>query len=158
MDLSFKHSVHSKPTTMNSKVLIAAIVGGIFFFLLGWLIFGVLLAGSMEDGMNESMKLVYREMDAFVYWAMGLSNFLTALLLALILNRFGVNTFMKGAVAGLWIGLLVVLAYDFSMYAQTTMYDMNIILMDAGMSAIMTALVAGVIGFMLGRGKKTATA
>lgn len=112
----------------------------------------------MDDSMNDAWRSVYRGMENFIYWAMALSNFITALLLALILHKFGVTTFLKGAVAGLWIGLLIELMYDFAMYAQTTMYDMNMIFMYAAMSAIMTALVAGVIGFMLGRGKKTATA
>lgn len=143
---------------MNSKVLIAAFVGAIFYFLLGWLIYGILLAGSMEDSMNDAWRSVNRGMENFIFWAMALSNFIIALLLALILHRFGVTTFLKGAVAGLWIGLLIAFAYDFGMYAQTTMYDMNMIFMDAAMSAIMTAIIAGVVGFMLGRGKKAATA
>lgn len=139
---------------MNSKVLIAAIVGGIFYFLLGWLVFGILLADSMESGMNENMKLIMRDMDSYVIWAFGVSNFVYALLLALIFDRFGAKTFMKGATNGAWIGLLISLCMDFGWYAQTTIYEMNMIGMDALFSLIMGALVGGVVGWMLGMGKK----
>ncbi|MFI5170972.1 MAG: DUF1761 domain-containing protein [Chitinophagales bacterium] len=142
---------------MNSKVLIAAIGGAIFHFLLGWLVFGILLMDSMESNMTEGMKSISRGKDAYIYWAFGVGSFVTALLFALILNRFGVRTFMKGAVAGLWIGALMAWAYDFQMYAQFTMMDLNMVLMDAVFSGIFMALVAGVIGWLLGMGnKKTA--
>lgn len=143
---------------MNSKVIIAALVGAVFYFLLGWLIFGILLSGSMEDGMSDAMRGVYRGMDEFIYWAIAISNLCMALLLALIYNRFGLSTFMKGAVNGLWIGALMTLMYDFGMYAQFTMFELDMVFMDAVMSAIMTALVGGVVAFMLGRGKKSAVA
>ena len=36
---------------MNTKVLLAAIVGGVVAFLLGWLLFGILLADFMDKNM-----------------------------------------------------------------------------------------------------------
>ncbi len=143
---------------MNSKVLIAAIVGGIFYFLLGWLVFGILLADSMESGMNENMKLIMRDMDSYVYWAFGISNFASALLLALIFNKFGAKTFMKGAINGAWICMLISISMDYSWYAMTTMYETNMILMNAVFSLVMGALLGGVIGWMLGMGKKESAA
>lgn len=143
---------------MNSKVIIAGIVGGIAYFLLGWLIFGILLSGSMDESMSEGMKAVYRGEDNYLYWAFIVGNMAWGFFLAIILNKFGVKSFMKGALNGLWIGLLMVIGFDFGMYAQFTLFDLNMIGMDMIMSPIFTAIIAGIVGLMLGMGKKSATA
>ncbi|MFN0274852.1 MAG: hypothetical protein ACKVPJ_03840 [Chitinophagales bacterium] len=132
-------------------------MGGIVYFLLGWLIFGILMADSMEAGMTESMKAVYRGQDNYIMWGFVVGNLAYGLFLAIALEKFGTRTFMKGALAGLWIGALVAIAYDFMMYAQMTFLELDMIFMDVIMSAIFIAIIGGVVGFMLGRGKpKTA--
>jgi len=143
---------------MNSKVLLATLAGAVFYFLFGWLVFGILLMDSMESGMSETMKSIYRGSDNYEYLGFVVSNVCSALLMALVLNKFGVRSFGKGFLNGLWIGLLMIWSYDFGMYAQFTLYDMNMILMDGVMGAIMTGLLGGVVGMVLGMGKKPAAA
>jgi hypothetical protein len=148
--------LNSKQKTMNSKVILAAIAGGLTFFLLGWLIYGVLFADSMESGMSENAISVMREEP--VIWGYGIANLAMGLFLALVYNGMGKKTFMKGAVAGIWIGILWAIGMDFSMYAGMDLFPLSIIPMDVGMTAVLTGISGGVIGWVLGTGAKTAAA
>ena len=54
-----------------TKIVIGGIVGGISFFFLGWLIYGVLLMDFMSEFSNTTFNRPEEEM---VWWAMILSN------------------------------------------------------------------------------------
>ena len=96
---------------MNTKnVLIGGIVGGIAFFLLGWLIYGMLLMNYM---MSVSPKIdgLWRTESEFVWWAMIVSNLLSGFLMAFIFDLGKVSGWMKGLTTGAIIPCLLIM-YD----------------------------------------------
>ena len=67
------------------KILRGTIFGGISNFLLGWVIYGILLMGFLSANMNQCAA----RPDEMIWWALILSNLSAALLLTLFLKWFG---------------------------------------------------------------------
>ena len=72
---------------MNTKkVLLSGIAGGIVYFLLGWLIYGILLMDYMSA--NSSPGVMKSE-DQMVWWALITSNLIYGILISYLLNAVG---------------------------------------------------------------------
>ncbi|MBK8611603.1 MAG: hypothetical protein IPL84_17105 [Chitinophagaceae bacterium] len=132
------------------KVTIAGITGAVVSFLLGWLIYGLLLVEFMAEHTNAAFMRPEAEM---IWWAMIASNLFWAILLAYIFNRWAnITTVASGISAGAIICLLVGLAYSLGYYGMSTIYtDMTGLAIDIIAGTVMGAVVGGVIGFVLGK-------
>ena len=128
-------------------MLIAGILGGLTFFLLGWLIYGIILADSMGGG------ACMRANDAMLLPWIGIGNLFTGLAISYAFSKMGsVTTFGSGAMTGGILGLLLALGWHGLSYGTTTMMESpNYILMAAVIAAVMWALAGGVVGWWLGR-------
>src|SRR5260221_11755549 len=102
---------HLKLTIMNlQKTILGGIVGGIVYFLLGYVLYGLLLKKFFdENGMAVNM-------DAMVWWAMIVSNLAAGFLLAYILGKANVSSAGGGAGTGFVVGLLMAVSFDLAMY------------------------------------------
>ena len=137
---------------MNTKTLLAAIVGGIVSFLLGYVVFGMLLMSYYEahevtyEGMvKASPNLI----SLFV------ANLAFAYLIAIVIQWSNMPGIMKGAVIGAVIGGLVTLGVDLFFYSLLNYYkDFTIIIVDIIINIIFDAIIGGVIGYIMGMGKK----
>ncbi len=136
---------------MNSRVLLAAIVGGIAHFLLGWLIYGMALMSYMNSQMTTEGAAVMRAEP--IIWAYGVGSLAWAFLLAWIYSRYTtITTFNGGMMAGAVIGVLVALSYDMNMYAGMNAWTgMTGLFVDLLASAVISGLAGGVVGWLLGR-------
>lgn len=133
---------------MNNRVLLAALVGGVVLFFGGWLIFGILMMDTMRN-LNPGMLATAKE--PMVFWALGLSNLVWALLYALIFDRWArISTFRGGAIAGAWMTTLIGMAFDFSMFSMSTTMSLSWALVDIPLNAVWGAISGGVIGWVLG--------
>jgi len=132
------------------KILRGAIFGGITFLILGYVVYGMLLAGFMEANSDTSLN---RPMDEMIWWAMILSNLVLALLLTLILNWSGAKGIADGIKTGALFGLLMALAMDLMMYAMTTMYNFNMLIVDVIVMIVLMAIVGLVIVLTWGKDK-----
>ncbi|MBN2892920.1 MAG: hypothetical protein JXL97_13720, partial [Bacteroidales bacterium] len=65
------------------KILRGTIFGGIAFFLLGWLVYGMLLMDFMAANSNNCAA---RLDDEMIWWAMIVSNLILALFITLVLK------------------------------------------------------------------------
>lgn len=141
---------------MNTKVLLAALAGGVAYFLLGWLLYGILLDPYFRSMTTPEGLAVQRAPEEMVMWAIALSNLVYALMLAIIFNRWAsISTFQGGAIAGGIIGFLMALSVDLSMYSMLNLWTgMAGLIVDPLVSGVMGALVGGIIGWVLGYGKK----
>ena len=135
---------------MNTKnVLISGIVGGIAFFLLGWLIYGMLLMNYM---MSVSPKIdgLWRTESEFVWWAMIVSNLLSGFLMAFIFDLGKVSGWMKGLTTGAIIGLLMCSAIDTSFYGMSYMMSKQGMMADVLACTIISGIVGAVIAMTMG--------
>lgn len=142
---------------MNTRTLLAALVGTVVAFFLGWLIFGIVTAGYMEKHVLQAPGLMKTEAEMNL-GLMALSNLAVSLAFAWIFDRMGVVTAMGGAMAGAVIGFLFYLSVDLSFLAMTNLLDGPVAAMVDTLSyTVWSACVGGVVGYMLGRGKAKAS-
>lgn len=131
------------------KILRGTIFGGIAFFFLGWLIWGMLLANIMDNLMDTSINRPDNEM---IWWAIILSNLVYALLLTLILKWSGAKGITDGLKTGALIGVIYALSVDLGMYSMTTMIkSVSGIVVDAVVYVVVTAIIGLVIVLTWGK-------
>lgn len=132
------------------KITIAGIAGGVVYFLLGWLVYGMLLKDFMASNMNTTIMRPETEM---IWWAMIASNILYGVFFAYIFNRWAnITTLSAGVTAGGILSLLLGLSMSLGFYAYSTMYGtMTGMAVDIIVSVVMGAIVGGVVGLVLGK-------
>ncbi len=138
----------------TNKIVIGTLVGGVVFFLLGFLIYGLLLADFMAANSNPCVML---KMEEMIWWALIASNLVMAFFLSLIFSWTGTNTIGGGMGKGAMVGFITGLGFDLGMYATSTMMNSpGAIMADVAASAVMCAVTGAAIGMVMGMGKKAA--
>jgi hypothetical protein len=133
------------------KILRGTVFGGISYFLLGLLIWGILLMGYMSANMNQCAARPDSEM---VWWAIILSNFAAALLLTLILNWAKARSLIDGLKYGALFGFLFSAVFDLSSFSMTTMFNNpGPLVVDIIASTVVFTLVGMVIVLTWGKEK-----
>jgi len=141
---------------MNTKTLLAALVGSIASFFLGWLIFGMLLASYAKDHTVVYAGLM-KDNPSLI--PLIIANCCGALLIAMICSWSNMVGLMKGAVIGATVGFLVELSYDTFTVAFMNLYtDNTYVIVDVIASTIFMAVIGAIIGWMMGMGNKSAAA
>ncbi len=131
------------------KILRGTILGGIAYFLLGWLVYGILLMDIFSANMNLCANKPDGEM---IWWAMIVSNLAASLLLTLMLNWSRAKGIVDGMKTGAIFGFLFTVIVDFSFWSMTTMYhNMAIILLEILAGTIVFALTGMVIVLTWGK-------
>lgn len=137
----------------TNKILIAGVAGGIAAFLFGFLIWGLAMQGFMEA---HSVSPAGAEKEPMLMWAIIVGNFALGFLYAIIYGRWaGIKTLKTGAIAGVVIGLLLGIHFDFMTYAMMNVMDMTGLLVDILVNGVYGGLVGGVVGWVLGMGKES---
>lgn len=134
----------------SKKFLIGGLVGGVVFFLLGWLLYGMLLMDFMMQHSNNSSG-VFRAEAEMIWWAMIVGNLALGFLLSYVLNKANVAGAMAGATTGAIVMLLMSIGIDCVMYAQLNLWDTTAMIVDILVSTVIGAIVGAVIGWLNGR-------
>ncbi|OFY47904.1 MAG: hypothetical protein A2W85_10785 [Bacteroidetes bacterium GWF2_41_31] len=138
----------------TTKIVIGGIVGGISFFFLGWLIYGVLLMDFMSEFSNTTFNRPEEEM---VWWAMILSNMASGFIFSIIFGWLNNKTIIGGVKIAAIIGVLFALSIDLSFYSMTTLYSsFTPIIVDIIAFTIMSAIAGGIIAWVMNIGKTEA--
>ena len=141
---------------MNSKIVTAALIGGIAAFIIGYLIFGIGLSGFMSHNTGSATGVMRTDMTGNNLVFIFLGNLAFAYLLTHIFYSWAkINTLAGGAQAGALITLLISLDRNLIGYGATNTMNLNAAIVDIIASTVFGALVGGIIGAYLGM-KKTA--
>jgi hypothetical protein len=136
----------------TNKVLLGGIAGGVAFFLLGWLIYGILFKDYMTSNYNQCAA---KPMEEMVWWAMIVSNLAYGFLLALIFSWSNTTGIMAGAKVAFIVGLLICISMDFSMYSMSTMFPgLKVLLIDVIIGTVMITIVGAVVVVVMDMVKK----
>jgi hypothetical protein len=138
---------------MNTKkIVFGGIAGGVAFFFLGWLIYGILLMNYMTANTNQCMA---KSMEQMVWWSLILSNFAWGFVLSVIFGWSNTTGWKAGAVRGAIFGLLTSLALDLGFLSMTTMYSNHgAMLADIISTTVMVAIGGAIIAQVMGAVKK----
>jgi len=130
------------------KILRGTIFGGITFFFLGWVVYGMILMDFMAANSNECANRPDVEM---IWWAMILSNLVLGLLVTLVLKWSGASSIADGVKTGALFGFLLSLTMDLMMYSMTTMYNMSAMIVDILVMTVLLAIVGLVVVLTWGK-------
>ena len=134
---------------MNMRILRGTLFGGIAFFFLGWLVWGMLLMDFSKENYNQT---IYLPDDGMIWWAMIASNLVLALLVTLALNWAGAKTIIDGLKFGALVGGLYALTTDLGMYSMTTVIsNLTAVAVDTLAYAAVTAITGAVIVLTWGK-------
>jgi hypothetical protein len=138
----------------SKKFLIGTLVGGIAYFIFGYLIYGMALTSFFTQhslAPAGSMKA----MSDFVWWALILGNLASGALLTYIFLKVGnVNSFGAGAGIGATVAFFMGLSMDLIHYATENAFDLTALFADVVAGIVLSAIAGGIIGAVLGMGKK----
>ena len=136
----------------TNKILLGGLTGGGALFLLGWVIYGIILMDFATANYNQCMN---RPMQEMVWWSLILSNLALGFLISTIFSWSGTTGLMAGAKVGGTIGILLSLSMDLSFYSMTTMYkDLSVMFVDIIVYTVYLAIAGAVVGWVMGMGKK----
>ena len=136
---------------MNTKVLLAAIFGGIANWLLGALFYLLLLGSYFGSAHGEGAAKDPIDMPFII---LGCLSF--GLLVAVIFDKWaGIKTLATGAKGGALIGIIAGIAFNAWRYGDSHFFaSLTPAIVDV---LVFTAILAGtgaVVGWMLGRGSE----
>ena len=140
---------------MLTRLLAATVAGGIAFFIVGFLIYGLVLDPLVfRPALTPEGKAIM--VDPPVWVPLILSNFVSAFLYAYIFDQWaGIRTFVGGMRGGAIIMFLFALGMNLSFAAFMKFYtSVTPMIADVVGAVVMGAIVGGVIGMVLGMMKK----
>lgn len=133
------------------KILKGTIFGGLAYFLIGWLVYGIIL---MDFFMSNSNQCANRPGGEMIWWAIIVSNLCAALLLTIFLDRSNAKSVADGVKTGAIFGALFTATIDLSFWSMTTMYNsIWPIVVEIAVSAVIYALIGMVIVLTWGKEK-----
>ena len=143
---------------MNSqKFIIGGIIAGVVYFLLGWLLYGMLLKNFMTANLWAPGTM--RADADTIWWALAAGQIAAGFLLAYVLGKANATSAGSGAAVGFVVGLLACLGFDLTMYGVSTIAtSLKGIAADVAVSAVSSAIAGAVAGAVMGMGRKVAVA
>lgn len=137
----------------TNRFVLSGIAGGIAFFLLGYLAYGVLLVDLLNEHTGSAIGVGRPEV---VFWAIGLGNLCWGFILAYVLINFAnVNNAAGGVMPGAILGLLAAGSFDLVLYGTTNLYDFTAIVVDIITFAILSGFSGAAVGAVAGAGTKS---
>lgn len=133
------------------KRLLATLAGFVVFFLLGWVLYGMVLMDFFNSNQGTATGVMRAETE-MVWWALVVGNLLQAYLLVYIFGNWAnITTFGGGFKSGLIIGLIIGYGVDLTMYGTTNLMNLTAALVDPLVIGTMMGVSGGVIGVVLGK-------
>lgn len=136
---------------MNTRVLLAGLASGVAGFLLGWVIFGMLLMDYFEAGVihYEGLHKPEEEMNLGLVF---LANLLFGLMLAWVCDKSGSRSAGSGFVAGAVVGFGVYASMSIMFLAFMNWYTgMSVAVVEILANTVWSALMGAVAGLVLAR-------
>jgi hypothetical protein len=134
------------------KILLAALVGTIVYFGIGWLVFEGLLGKYMSTNTTQIVGFKKSEEESSMLMLI-VSCAAYALLLAVVMGNWTqVNTFNEGAILGATVGILVATMTNSYWYSTSHFFNgFAPILADIAAAGVTVGIMGGAIAWVLGK-------
>ena len=137
---------------MEKKIIWGGLAGGATFFLLGFLIYGLLLKSFFEA---QTPASVYKEVPDFPFLILG--NIFMGFLFAVAVGSWAkASSPGDGAKKGFVLSLFIGAGYDLIMYGTSNIMTMQGMLGDIAATVIMGTIVGAVVTMVMGSFQKAA--
>lgn len=139
---------------MNTKTIVAGILGGITHFVLGFLLYGLLLSSYLSENMIAGFG---RSEDEMLFVHLVIAHILSGFFLAWIFSKMpGANSFSGGLKYGGIIGFFMGITVGLELYAVSNIYSsINVMLVDLAAVIVLMAVSGAVVAWWLGRASKS---
>ena len=132
----------------TKKFLTGTVVGGITYFILGYLFYGLLFVDFFNGNLGSATGVF--KTDDLIWWSLILGNLAGAGLLTYIFLKWAhISTFKSGLRAGAAVGFLMTLSWDFVGFGTGNILNLQATLMDVVIGTVMTAIAGAAIGAVL---------
>jgi tryptophan-rich sensory protein len=148
----FYFHINQKQHIMKQQAIIAALIGAVVSFLLGWLAWGVLTM----DFYNANTNPVFAglQKDPPVVWVIFFAQLCWGLMIAYVMDKSGGSGMVNGLRTGAVLFFLMETAMVSMFYATMDIYsNSTIMIFDIALNTIFGGIVGAVVGWWLGRGK-----
>jgi len=133
------------------KRILATLAGFAVYFILGFLIYGVLLVDFYASNIGTATGVMRTDAD-MQWWALIAGNVMMAYLLVYIFGKWAnITSFAGGLKAGAMVGFIIALGFGLNMYGTTNISNLTATLVDTVVMAVMMGATGGVVGWVLGR-------
>jgi hypothetical protein len=134
------------------KILLAALVGTIVYFGIGWLVFEGLLGKYMSANTTQIVGFKKSEEESSMVMLI-VSCAAYALLLAIVMGNWTqVNTFKEGAILGATVGILVATMTNSYWYSTSHFFNSIVpVLVDIAAAGLTVGIMGGAIAWILGK-------
>lgn len=134
---------------MEKKIIWGGLAGGVTYFLLGFLLYGLLLRSFLE---SQAMAGVYKPEPDFLFLIIG--NIIMGFLFAIVIGSWAKATSPgDGAKKGFLLSLLFGSGFDLMMYGTSNIMTMQGMLGDIAVIVIMGTIVGAVVTKVMGASK-----
>jgi len=131
----------------TKKLLLGTLAGGLAFFILGYLLYGLLLMDFFAN--NAGTATGVNKVEP-VYWALILGNLATAFFFTYVFMRFGnVGSFGDGLKAGAIFAFLNGLSFNLITLGVTNISSITSSAVDVAVFTTMGAIAGGFIGMII---------
>jgi hypothetical protein len=135
----------------TNKILLAGLVGGVVAFILGFLVYGVMLGEFFQSNAGSATG-VARGDEEMLWIPMIVGHLAWGFLFSIIYGRWAsISTFATGAKTGAVLGLLVSLTQNMISLGSSNIMNTTAALSNVVVVAIISAIVGGTVGWFLGR-------
>ena len=133
---------------MNSKTLIAALLGGLTLFVLGYIVHGLLLADFYSTSVDRAEPL-------FLY--IGLGELVFGYFIVWVFTQTDTSSAADGAKVGAILGFVIFSAINLIMYGAYEMADLYTHLVATVVGTVRFGVAGAVVGWYLGRDASEST-
>jgi len=131
---------------MTSRFVAASLAGMASIAVFGGLLYGVLFAGYFEANLVSAATFMKDPPD--LLWV-ALAHVPFGVLLTLVISWRGATTAKSGAVTGATLGFLMAASYDLSQYGTTSLWTLELTLVEPLITMVMVGAAGAVVGTVL---------
>lgn len=128
---------------------LATVAGWITLFVLGFVVYGLLLASFFAANPGSATGTERAEP---LFWSIALGELGLAAALTIVLGKWAkVAGASNGFLVGATLGFLMAVSYDFTIYGTSNMLNFTATVADVAVATIRTGLGGAVVGVVLAR-------
>ena len=132
----------------TKRLVIGTLVGGLVFFVLGYLVYGMALQGFYASNAGTATGVTREPLE---FGAIAVGSLFQGALVTVVLGWAGASSVGSGFRVGATLGFLVAAAMDFLMYGTTNMSNLTATLVDPLVALVFVGIGGAIIAPIVGR-------